>query len=75
MEVELWTLLSVVIALLGIIVVIAIFLWNKVSKLEDRLRKVEIDVARLDERTRLPVAYGEEIAWRVIWSSGEEREE
>ena len=75
MEVELWTLLSVVIALLGIIVVIAIFLWNKVSKLEDRLRKVEIEVARLDERTKPTGAYVREGTWRIIGLNGEEGEE
>ena len=75
MEVELWTLLSVVIALLGIIVAIAIFLWNKVSKLEDRLRKVEIEVARLDERTNPPAAYGGERTLKISLSIGEEGEE
>ena len=58
MGLELWPLLSVAVALFGVIVTIAIFLWNKVGKLDDRIRNLEIQFARLDERTRRPVANG-----------------
>lgn len=74
MDVELWPLLSVAVALIGVIVTIAIFLWNKVSKLDDRLRKVEIAVARLDERTRRPVANTEagDGTFEATWGGVEE---
>ena len=73
-DVELWPLLSVAVALFGVIVTIAIFFWNKVSKLEDRLRVVEIGVARLDERTRRPVANAEaeDGALNATWEGVEE---
>ena len=75
MDVELWPLLSVVIAVFGVIVTIAIFLWNKVSNLEDRLRDVEIGVARLDERTKPRADYYGEGTWRISLPNGEGAEE
>lgn len=67
MGVELWVLLSVVVAIFGVIVTIAIFLWNKVGKLDDRLRNLEIEFARLDERTKPAVAYVREGTLRITW--------
>ena len=74
MGVELWSLLSVVVATFGVIVTIAIFLWNKVGKLDDRVRNLEIQFARLDERTKPAVAYVGEGTWRITLPSGEGEE-
>ena len=56
---ESWTLLGVAVGIFSVIVAIAIFLWNRMEKLDDRLRNLEIEFARLDERTRRPVANAE----------------
>ena len=75
MGVELWELLSVVVPIFGVIVAIAIFLWNKVGKLDDRLRNLEIEFARLDERTKPAVAYVREGTLRITWQRGKGEEE
>ena len=69
-----------VVPIFGVIVAIAIFLWNKVGKLDDRLRNLEIEFARLDERTKPAVAPAAvnlgEGTWRIILQKrGEEGEE
>ena len=72
MGIELWAPLGVAVAIFGVIVAIAIFFWNKVDKLDDRLRNLEIEFARLDERTKPAVAYveGGDGTFRITWQRG-----
>ena len=75
MEPESWTLLGVAVAIFSVIVAIAIFLWNRMEKFDDRLRNLEIQFARLDERTKPAVAYVREGTLRITWQRGEREEE
>ena len=71
---ESWTILGVAVAIFSVIVVIAIFLWNRIEKLDDRLRNLEIEFARLDERTKPTVAYVGEGTLRITLPRGEGEE-
>ena len=76
MGLELWAPVATI-ALL--IVTIGTYVWKKMEKFDDRLRNMEIEVGKLDERTKPAVApaavYAGEGTLRITWQRGEEGEE
>ena len=52
MDPEFWAIVGAGVAIISVIVAVGIYVANQMGKFDDRLRHVEIDVVRLDERTK-----------------------
>ena len=76
MGLELWAPVATI-ALL--IVTIGTCVWKKMEKFDDRLRNVEIEVGKLDERTKPAVApaavYTGEGTLKITWQRGKKEGE